>query len=40
MKKKQNYETPDLEVIELKIQGILCESNPGGSDPLNPGGGI
>lgn len=40
MRKNKNYETPDLEVVELKTQSVLCQSNPGGSDPLNPGGSI
>ena len=37
--KKKNYKSPDVEVIVLKTQSVLCQS-PGGSDPLNPGGGI
>lgn len=37
--KKQNYKSPDVEVIEFRTQCVLCQS-PGGSDPLNPGGGI
>lgn len=44
MEKKQNYESPDFEVFQLKVQRILCDSGGdntgGGSDPLNPGGNI
>ena len=31
------YEAPAMDVVELKLQGMLCESNPGGDG--QPGGG-
>ncbi len=33
------YETPQSEVVELRTNGIICQSGQGGgSDPFNPGG--
>ena len=26
--KKPNYETPDMRVFEMHIEGVMCESNP------------
>lgn len=44
IKHKEVYETPDMKVVELKTQGIICASGdvsgmpgyPGGGDPFNP----
>ena len=44
IKNKEVYETPDMKVVELKTQGIICASGdvsgmpgyPGGGDPFNP----
>jgi hypothetical protein len=29
----KKYMTPEMEVVDLKIQGILCASEPGGDQP-------
>ena len=36
MKSKSKYETPNSEVIEMKVQGVLCESN---TEPIGEGSG-
>ena len=42
METKHNelYEAPEMRVMELKIEGIICQSNGNvpGSDPYTPGG--
>ena len=34
MDSKKKYESPSLTTVELKYEGVLCQS--GGSDPLIP----
>ena len=35
------YDSPVSFVMVLEMQGIICQSEPGGgTDPLNPGGDI
>lgn len=40
IKHKEVYESPDMKVLELKTQVVLCLSNPAdytnGGDPFNP----
>jgi hypothetical protein len=44
IKNKEAYKTPNMKVLELKTQGIICVSGdvsgmpgyPGGGDPFNP----
>ena len=44
--KKPNYETPDMRVFEMHIEGVMCLSDPGEqviySDPgeAGPDGGV
>ena len=36
--KKPNYETPDMRVFEMHIEGVMCESDPENySDPGEAG---
>ena len=28
MKKKQFYETPEVDILEVKVEGIICLSDP------------
>ena len=44
MMKKIEYQAPEMEVLEIKYQGILCESpgiinddTPPTQDPIQPG---
>ena len=39
MKEASNYITPETEVIELKLECIICES-PGGGGTENPNPGM
>lgn len=39
--KKVPYESPEVEIVEIKSEGIICQVSgmpgyPGGGDPLNP----
>ncbi len=32
-KEKKTYEIPNVEVLEVKFEGVICESSPDGDNP-------
>lgn len=37
-KHELNYETPTTEVVEVQLEGVVCESTLDPFDPFTPGG--